>query len=804
MHDLRYAFRLALQNWTFSLTVILILALCIGANTAVLSVVNTAMVKPLAYPEPDRLAQVVSIFHGQGGDEVDDSHDGVTWETIRDRAPSIDAAVYRDATSGVNLGVDGSGVYVQQERVSTGFFRVLGIVPKIGREFDTNEDRAGGPASVILSESLWRRFFHADPAMVGRTILLGGEPHTVVGVMPPFEWSATADLWTPIRPSRTGEGSGTNYGILARLRPGVNWARASSELEALVPELKRLDAYRKDSNVRLDLVSLQDGITRDLRQPMMLLWAAVAAVFLLGCVNIGGMLLARSSGRVGEIATRIALGAPVSRIVRQLLVESVVLGMLGGVAGVGVGWAALAALKNLGAGAFGFLKLVEFDWRVLAAALALTLIAGIGFGLIPAFQAARVDLRSAQTGTRTVAGKKRFVPLGVLVGGQVAVTVPLLIGAGLLLRTFLYLWNMNPGFDPSHVLTARFSMQDARYATSRDMNLLYRKTLDRLHETPGIESAAVSLTLPYERALNNGFKLPGDDRWRNTSMIYVSPEFFAALRIPLLDGRLFADTDNADSARVAIANKAFGDRYFKDRKAVGQTLIMSGKPIVLIGVVGNVLEKGTGWGNFGPIDAVPGIYVPAAQTSDDLVKLVHAWFSPNWIVRGPLPEAQMIRAVDAATRSVDPLLPMAEFRSIGDLKMQSLELQRFMAALVDVLAGLAGLLTALGIYGLIANLVAERTRELGIRMALGSSRGEAVWIALRPALEWVLAGVVAGVAAAFALERFLKSFLWGVAPTDAITIAGVAAGFLFATLIASWIPAGKIVRLNPADTLRSE
>jgi predicted permease len=803
MHDLRFALRLLRQNPTFSLTVVVILALCIGANTAVLSVVNTAMVRPLAYPEPDRLAQVVAVFHGHDREEVDDSVDGASWETVRDHVPSIDAAVYTDWISGVNLGVEGNGVYVKQQRVSTGFFRVLGIAPRIGREFDANEDRAGGPSAVILSEALWRRYFHGDPGIVGRSILLRGEPFTVVGVMSAFQWSASVDLWAPIRPSRTGEGSGSNYGIIARLRPGVKWAQASSELASLVPELKRLGSFPRNANVRLDLASLQAGMARELRQPMMILWAAVGAVFVLGCVNIGGMLLARSSGRMVEMATRLALGAPVSRIVRQLLIESCVLGLLGGVLGVGVGWAALEALKKLGAGAFGFLRMVDFDWRVLLATLLLTLIAGVAFGLVPAYQAARVDLRSAQTGSRGVAGKKRFVSLGTLVSGQIALTVPLLIGAGLLLRTFLFLWNLNPGFDPSHVLTARFSLQDVRYATSRQMNQLYRKTLDRLRETPGIESAAVSLSLPYERGLNNGFKLPGDDQDGITNLNYVSPEYFAALRIPLLEGRTFADSDNANSAPVAIANQAFVSRYFKDRPALGQPLIFGGKAATLIAVAGNILEQRAGWGDFGPIAPVPTVYIPAEQTSDGMM-MVHVWFSPNWIVRGALSESQMIRAIDQATRSVDPLLPMAEFRSIGDLKTESLELQRFMAALVDALAGLAGLLTAFGIYGLIANLVTERTRELGIRMALGSSRSEAVWITLRPALLWVVMGIVVGSAAAIALGRFLRSFLWGVEGSDAITIAGVAAGMLLATMLASWIPAAKIVRLNPADTLRSE
>jgi predicted permease len=804
MHDLRYALRLIAKNWTFSLTVILILALCIGANTAVLSVVNAAMVKPLDYPDPGRLGHVVSTYaHGDG---FETSVDGVTWELVRDRVPSLEIALYGGGFGdGVNMGVNGRGVFVHQQRVSAGFFHVLGIAPLAGREFTADEDREGGAPAVILSHPLWMRYFAGDYSAIGRAILLRGEPYTVVAVMPAgFEFDSEADLWAPLRPSTHGEGGGSNYGMIARLRPGASFQQASSQLALLTDEVRARGSYGKDSGVSIGIVSLQRGVTSDLREPLKILWIAVAAVFALGCVNIGGMLLARASGRAGEIATRLALGASTSRVVRQLLVESAVLGILGGAAGVGVGWAGLQALRSLGSQTFPFLRVVDLDWRVLSATLALTMIAAFAFGLIPAWKATRAGVRLTSTASRSIAGKRRFVSLGALVGGQVALAVPLLVGAGLLLRTFLYLWNMSPGFDPNHVLTARFSMQDARYATSAKMNRFYDAVLDRLRETPGIEAAAVSLSLPFERGLNNGVKLPGANASNMTNLTYVTPEYFTALRIPLIGGRVLTASDGANSAGVVVVNQAFASRYFKDRGAIGQPLGMDRKSFQIVGVVGNALERRAGWGDFGPIGAVPMVYIPASMASDAFLQLVHTWFSPSWIVRSSLPDRQTIAAIEAATRSADPLLPMAEFRSINDLKLASLQQQRFMAVLVDTLGALAILLTALGIYGLIANLVAERTRELGIRMALGSSTAQAVGTALRPGLIWVLAGAIAGSAASLGLQQFLQSYLYGIHATDPLTLAVVAAGLLVATLIASLLPASRILRLNPADTLRSE
>ncbi len=802
MHDLRYALRLIAKNWTFSLTVIVILALCIGANTAVLSVVNAAMVRPLPYAHPERLGYVVSMFpHGDG---FETSADGVTWELVRDRVPSLEVALFGAGFGhGVNMGVNGSGVLVQQQRVSAGFFRVLGVAPQAGREFSADEDRNGGAGAVILSDSAWKRYFHSDRNIMGRGILLRGEPYTVVGVMPAgFAFLLEGDVWTPLRPSTKGEGSGSNYGMIARLRPGATFAEARSQLALLTDEVRARGSYGKNSGVTIGIVGLQEALTSDLREPLKILWIAVAAVFVLGCVNIGGMLLARASARSSEIATRLALGASPGRVIRQLLVESVALGIFGGIAGVAMGWAALDALRTLGKNTFDYLQFADLDWRVLIATFALTLIAGIAFGLIPAWQASRTGLR-AQTWSRSVAGKRRFVSLGMLVGGQVALAVPLLVGAGLLLRSFLYLWNLNPGFDPKHVLTARFSMSDARYANAEKVNQYYYRVIERLHETPGIEAAAVGLTLPYERALNTGFRLSGSD-WQTTNMVYITPEYFRALRIPLLSGRELNASDGANSL-VVMVNDAFVNRYMKDRQAVGQGIGLGDKaPAQIVGVVGSVLEKRAGWGNFAPVARVPTIFVPATYFNDKTLQTLHTWFSPSWIVRTSLSDRETIAAIQDATRSADPLVPIAEFRSFNDLKSASLEEQRFMAALIDSLGGLAILLTALGIYGLIANLVTGRTRELGIRMALGASAGQAMNLALRPGLVSVLAGAIAGSAAALGLERFLKSYIYGIGAADPVTFAAVAAGLLAATLIASLIPASRILRLNPADTLRAE
>ncbi|PYR57046.1 MAG: hypothetical protein DMF91_20450, partial [Acidobacteria bacterium] len=573
--DLRYAVRVLLKNPVFTLTSVGTLALCIGANTAIYTVVDRVLLRSLPYPEPERLVEVATHFN-TGEDETGQT--GSTWEHLRDGVTSLDlAATARGfGTTGVNMVAHGQAEYVKQQRVSAGFFRVFGVAPALGREFTVEEDRPNGPAAAILSDDLWRRVFGADSAIVGRALTLRGEPYPIVGVMPAsFRGIAPADVWTPVRPWRRGEGGGQNYDIIARLKPGASWAQADAEVAVAGDPVMR-DLYQ-DARVtpRLHVVPLQRSITEDTRRPLFILWAAVGVVLLIGCVNIAGLFLARSVRRAPEIATRIALGGGRAAIVRQLLAESLVLAAAGGAAGIALGYLGIQAFASLLAAAFGVTKDIDFDVRVLAVTAAVSLLTSIAFGLFPALQASRVDLRTAM-GMTTVAGTAHGWPRRVMVLAQVAMGVMLLVGAGLLLRTFDHLMRLRAGFDATNVMSATLSLQDARYATADRINHLFDATLDRIHAVPGVQTAAVCLTLPYERALNVGGRWvgarPPDDVVPLLNMTYVTPEYFDALRIPIVRGRVFAPADNASGAPVIVLNEAFVRRYSPDQDPIGRQL----------------------------------------------------------------------------------------------------------------------------------------------------------------------------------------------------------------------------------------
>jgi predicted permease len=807
--DLRYALRMLRRAPSFSAIVILTLALCIGANTAIFSVIDATLLRPMPYPEPDRLAGVVTHFryHGEEGDQRGQT--GTTWELVRDQAVDLDAAVYSDGAGGVNFAAGGTAQYVQQQRVGAGFFRVLGVPLLIGREFTRDEDRPGGPPVAVLSHHFWRRMFHEDPSAVGRAINLRGEAYTVVGVMPEnFRSDAAADLWTPLRPATTGEGGGMNYAILARLKPGVTWAQADSQMEAVGARAIEAMHVGKEVLARMRLETLQRYETQDARVPLLIVWAAVGLVLLIGCANVTSLLLAKGNTRSREIATRLALGGGRRAVARQLLIESSVLALIGGVAGLLVAFAGLRGLQVLAANSLAVSD-VRLDGRVLAATACLALLTSLLAGIFPALEASGVDIRTALTeaGARGVAGGRKRWTRRVLVSGEVALAVVLLIGAGLLVRTLAHLYQLRPGFEPANVITASFSLQDARYATAQKVNQLFDSGLARMRGLPGVESAAVGLSLPYQRGLNDGFKrVDGPEAGPEdliTDVNYVSPDYFRTLRIPLLRGRDFRASDGPKSAPVAIVNNAFARKYLSKQEALGSHLAMGSTKVEIIGLVGDVQET-AGWGDFGPLGAVPMIYIPASQTVDGYLKVVHVWFSPNWVVRSPGPAEKVTRGMQQVASSVDPLLPIASFRTMQELRARSLGEQRFQAILLATLSGLALLLAVVGLYGLMSQSVAERRRELGIRLALGSSVARAVRDAAIPGVSLALAGVVAGCVFAGLSVRVLQHLLWGVSTSDPLTFLSVAFGLVLVAAFASLVPALRITRLNPADTLRDE
>jgi len=804
--DFRYAARSLRRSPGFTVTVIVTLALCIGANTAIFSVIDATLLHPLPYPEPGRLVEIVTHFRYHGEETDQRYQTNATWELVRDHASELDSAAYSSGTAGVNFAAGGRAEYIQQQRVAAGFFRVLGVPPMLGREFTRDEDRPGGPTVVVLSHHFWRRVFRQDPAIVGRKVMLRGEPYTVVGVMPEyFRSDAPADLWTPLRPSSTGEGADHNYDIVARLKPEVTWAQADSQVEAIGARVIEQMSVGNDVSARLRLETLQRIETHDTRLPFLIVWAAVGLVLLIGCANVTSLLLAKGSTRAREIAMRLALGGGRHAVVRQFLVESLVLAGVGCLAGLAVAYAGLRALHGMAANTFPIGD-VRIDTRILAVTGCLAILCSLLAGIFPAIEAGGVDIRVALIG-RGVAGTRKRWTRRLLVFGEVAVAVVLLVGAGLLVRTLAHLYQLRPGFDPANVIAASFSLQDARYETAQKVNQLFDSSLSRMRALPGVESAAAGLSLPYQLSADEFVQRvdgpEAGDQQIITDANYVTPDYFRTLRIPLLRGRDFRLSDGPRSPSVAIVNDAFAQKYLSKQEPLGSHVAVRNSKVEIVGIVGDV-QATAQWGNFGPIGTAPMIYIPAAQTADDYFKLIHTWLSPNWIVRSHVPSENIARAIQQTASTVDPLLPIANFRTMNELRSLSLGQQRFQAVVLATLSGLALLLAVVGLYGLMSQSVVERTRELGIRLALGSSVSRAIRDAALPGVSLALAGVAVGCAMAALSAQVLKHLLWGVAATDPLTFTSVAIGLVLVAALASLVPALRITRLDPADTLRDE
>ena len=813
-NDCRFGVRQLRKNPGFTLVVIATLGLCLGANTAVYSVLDAVLLHAIPLPHPDRLALVTTIHRKGGAEDTDTSLTGGQFEFVRDHATNLDVAAY-GSTSGVNFAADGRAELVRQQRVSSGFFRVLGVAPLAGREFLPSEDVSGGPALVVLSYDFWQRVFFGQPSVIGRALLLRGQPYTVIGIMPRgFQtqcWCGDsagstvgpADLWTPLRPSRFGEGSGNNYGVVARLRPGVSWSQAGLQVRSLSAAMERIANTPRGVTAIEAIEPFQRGITDELRPGLLITWAAVIAVLLIGCVNVAGLLLARAAARQREVATRMALGGSRAAIVRQLLIENLLLAFGGCALGLALGVFAVDWLRQLGADHFALWRPIALDARVFGGMASLSALTGLLFGLAPAFATSRVDLRGALAeGGRSATRSRRQWSRGLLVIGEVALSLVLLVSAGLLLKTLRYLDTLSPGFDPNHVVAAEASLQDARYQTAEAVNRLFSRSLTGIRRIPGVESAAVALTLPYERPLNDGFRLldSQDRQMHPVELVYVTPDYFQTLGIPLLRGRVLTDSDTAQSRPVVVVSASFAARYYRGREVIGgQT--SDGE---IVGMVGDVQQHSGIYGGLGPLTREPTMYVAGSQLPDRYFQLVHTWFSPKWAIRTTLPTGAIAREVQRALASVDPLLPIGSFLTINQIERRVTENERYRATLLSVLATLALVLAALGLYGLIAQTVAQRTREWGVRLALGAAPLQIVGRVVASGL--LLAGIGAGVGLvlAFAALRYLQHLLWGVRAGDPATLALSLTALLGSAALATLAPALRILQLDPAHTLRDE
>jgi predicted permease len=660
--------------------------------------------------------------------------------------------------------------------------------------------------AAILSDALWRSAFGADETIVGRTVVLRGAPHAVVGVAPPgFRLTGFAEIWTPIRPSTTGEGGGENYGVVARLRPGAVWAEAEAQTQAAgVAALA--NRQTPEVSIQLGLSPLQRGLTADLRRPLLLVWAAVAVVLLIACVNIAGLTLARLAARGAEIAARLALGADRSSIVRLLLAESAALAAAGGVLGLLLAAAAIRLLPAVAPLELSDLaRMPQLDGRTAAAAAGFALAAGLVFGLAPALHMSRLDASAAlrDAGARVVGGAARR-PRRLLVVGETALSLVLLIAAALLFRSYAGLRAAPPGFDPTNVATARVSLDDARYAEVSRVTQLFDQTLERLTAAPGVEAAGVMLGLPYERLLNLGFRFEDGPRAGEAAMMnlsYATPGAFRALRMSPLRGRLLDQGDAAAAPPVVIVTDAFARRYFPDEDPVGRRILFDGRSREIVGVVGDVQQRPS-FDDTGPLAPTPLVYMPAAQATGGMLRLIHTWFAPCWVVRSAAGTTGALGAIQNAIGGIDPLLPIAAFRSMSDVQAMALTTQRTAALLLAGLAVMATALAAIGLYGLIAMSIAERTTEFGVRMALGADTRRTLVAAAAPGLALAAAGVAIGCGLALASAQALDRFVWGVSVVDPPAYLAACGALLATATAASLWPARRLLELDPAAILR--
>jgi putative ABC transport system permease protein len=799
IQDLRYAGRTLRRSPGFTIVAVLTLALGIGANTAIFSVLYAALLRPLPYPDPGRLMGLSVL---DGGSRYERS---VDWREYRflDENSRVFESLAVSTNLGFNVFTGGEADRARGMRVSSGFFHALGVSPLLGRAFSPDDDRLGGPNVAMLSYGYWRRRFGGDRSIVGRAITLDGAPYTVVGVMPSgFQTQPQADVWSTVGQVSRTVGSGANLRLTGRLKAGLSPARAGAEFASTAAAFKEAFSGRISPDARLELHPQRQLIVSDLRTPLQVLFGAIGFVLLIACANVAGLLLGRAAGRGRELAVRVALGASRGRVIRQLLTESVLLSLIGGaVALLLARWGLDALLTFVPADikAMG----VRLDWWAIGFTFALSLASGVVFGLLPAWQASRPDVHEGlkEGSGRTTAAVGHGRMRDALAVAEIALSLVLLVGAGLLIRTVGNLLRTDPGFDPRHVLSAEIWLNGTGYDSSAAIAGFYHRLTSRVELLPGVRSAAVvEAGLPLERGGNQYVTIEGRADGASVDYRTVTPGYFRTLGIPLARGRAFGAGDVEGADPVAVVNESFARRYLADRVAVGRTVSFDGgrrPPRRIVGVVGDVRS-------FIGSPARPTVFLPSAQTPAGYTRIFGSWFPIHVVVSAAGDPAAMVVGVTRAIHDTDPRVPVGRVRPLEEVLSQSVAESRFQMLLLSVFAGLALVLAAVGIYGVMSYLVAQRRHEIGVRLALGAVPREVLRLVLRRGLGLALTGAALGLLGSVALTRLLGGFLYGISPADPATYAAVTALLLLVALAACFIPARRAARVDPVVALRSE
>jgi putative ABC transport system permease protein len=811
--EVRYAARVLWKNRTATLVAFVTLALAIGATTALFTVVDATLVRALPFPEADRLMQIARGYPNTVSTASPPKF--LHWrEQTRDLFAHV--AAYDSLGGGFNLVGAGQPDRLIGSRVSAEFFSVMGVRPIMGREFRAEEDLPGHAKVVVLSHQVWTRRFGARADLVGQAITLNGEPYTVIGVMPEgFRYPDKTVLWTLFQLDPASQERGNYFEVAGRLKPGVTLDRARAAMPGVAASFRRQHADMMGEREVIVVRPLRERLYGDMRASLLVLLSAVGCVLLIACVNVANLQLAQTSERHHEIALRTALGASRGIIVRQLLIESLLLAAISGVAGLVLAFWGVPALLALSPIDVPQAAAIRVDLRVLGFALGVSLLSGIAFGLLPAWQAGRTQIdRVLRAGaSRTTGGVAGTWMRRTLIAGEVALALMLTIGAFLLVKSLAGLRARDPGFTVEQVITAKLSLPEAKYGRGETLALFQEQVDERLRALPGVHAAAVAHALPMQVGFDLPFTIEGkyvkgtDGGVGDAYYRPIGPGFFQALRIPLRRGRLFTAQDRRGTLQVAIVNEEAARLFWKGQNPIGQRITV-GQPFIpdladpspreIVGIVGDVREEGQG--NRPP--AV--LYLPMSQQNDNVTAAIVRLLPVSVVVRAEGAAGAVTQAVQQAIWSVDPAQPVSDVRLMREIVERSLGGQTFNTVLLGGLAGLALLLAAVGLYGVISHLVGQQTREIGIRMALGATHTSVLALFVRHALLLVAGGILIGLAGAFGMTRFLRTLLSDISTTDPWVFVLAPTLLLAIALIAALRPALRAARIDPVRALRAD
>jgi predicted permease len=813
--EIKHSLRMFAKSPAFTLAALAALTLGIGANVAIFSVVNAVLLKPVAFPDADRVVMFMNTSPQGSGPAASPAK----FQHYRQQSAVVqDVAAFN--TGVVNYTGGGFPEQLRSGRVSADFFRLVGAPLIVGRGFGPDEDRPGGPKVVVLGKSLWSSRFEGRPSAVGQSISLSGEPHTIVGVMGDFdfrEFGDTPQVWLPFQLDPNTSDQGHYFRAAGRLKPGVSLDKAKAQLKLSATAFRTKFPNALGPNAGFSVEPIRDVLVRNVRSTLLVLAGAVSFVLLIACANVANLLLARASGRQREMAIRAAIGGSRGRIVRQLLTESLLLALAGGALGLFFGWAGIRALLSVNTadlprvGENG--ALVGVDWLVVLFTVAVSIGTGILFGLIPAIHSARTDIASTlkEGGGRTGSGFRQNKARSLLVVSEVALALVLLVGSALLIRTAVALAFVNPGFDARNVITMRMSLSGPRFQTAQAVEQVVRTGVERLLALPGVVAASATCCVPLE----NGYGLPfqivgrpltdgpfhGGGGWRT-----ISPGYFDVFAIPVKRGRAFNDRDDRNGPPVVLINEAMAKQYWPkgdplaDRLVIGRGVMKEfadERDRQIVGIVGDTRDGGLN------NDPQPMMYIPQAQVPDAANALNVGLTPLAWVVRTRTAPMAMSAAIQEQIRQATGL-PVSDVRTMEEVVSLSTSREKFNMWLMTVFGCSALLLAAIGIYGLMAYSVEQRRQEIGIRMALGAKASQVRKMVVSQGMQLAAIGLVVGLLAAVGLARLISAFLYGVTTRDPLVFAVVPLVLAAVALLAVWLPARRASRVDPLIALRYE